>query len=273
MSITSSLRGGAIIKRAQFEMREQAGCRVAQPICRDTGATAITATVVEIPTGASWPPAGVPHDQETIGVIFAGRGTAWIGRHTARLERASTFYAPTGTPFHLHADGESTISLYLWQSTLPPRARRSSAPRLVNSLWNDETYVMGVSGPARMDSHDHSTAHLSAPRMHLLFWPGSGSAQLCLHCGMQEPGQSFSVHAHPVSEEVFVAFEGCGQGHLDGRWIDMEAGDMLYAPAGLPHGARNPHTGPGAARFAVCGGPTPFDAMLYERVGVSADVK
>jgi quercetin dioxygenase-like cupin family protein len=280
MSITTNLRQGAILKRSSFDMREYAGCRVCHPVSRDNGAIAITGTVVEVPAGGSWPPSAALPDQETIGVIFAGRGSLRIGAHAARLERASTFYAPTGTRYSVGADDGSPISLYLWQSALPPHARRSPAPRLVNSLWNDETYIVGAkgalapdrSGGAGASPHDQA-AGAQAGRMHLLFWPGNGSAQLCMHCGVQRPGQGFTPHTHPVSEELFIAFEGRGQGHLDGRWIDMAAGDMLYAPPGLPHGARNPYTGPGAGRFAVCGGPTPFDVSLYEQAGVSAEVK
>lgn len=95
--------------------------------------------------------------------------------------------------------------------------------------------------------------------MNFLFWPGTGSPQLCLHCGFMQPGEYFSVHIHPESEEAFIVFEGTGQLHLDGEWIDAAPGDVLYAPPG--------------ARFATCGGPTPFDPVLYQRSGVSPEVQ
>ena len=109
--------------------------------------------------------------------------------------------------------------------------------------------------------------------MNFLFWPGTGSARLCLHCGIQQPGQTFNVHQHPDSEEAFIAFEGEGQMYLIDRWHDVSPGDVLFAAPGVPHGTRNPHTGPDARRFATCGGPTPFDPVLYERAGVTTEVR
>jgi mannose-6-phosphate isomerase-like protein (cupin superfamily) len=109
--------------------------------------------------------------------------------------------------------------------------------------------------------------------MNFLFWPGTGCARLSLHCGIQQPGQSFSVHMHPESEEMFIGVEGKGNVHLNGEWLPFEAGDILYAPPGMFHGTRNPQTGQDAARFVTCGGPAPYDTDFYERAGLSSTVK
>jgi quercetin dioxygenase-like cupin family protein len=103
-----------------------------------------------------------------------------------------------------------------------------------------------------------------------VFWPGTGSARLCLHCGIHEPGHTFNIHQHPESEEAFIAFEGEGQAYLVDRWHDLRPGDVFFAAPGVPHGTRNLSTS--GTRFAVCGGPTPFDALLYARGGVSSQV-
>jgi quercetin dioxygenase-like cupin family protein len=87
------------------------------------------------------------------------------------------------------------------------------------------------------------------------------------------PGEYFNVHVHPESEEAFIAFEGSGQLYLDDRWIDATEGDVLYAPPGIPHGTRHPDPDPAGPRFVTCGGPTPFDPVLYHRAGVPADVR
>jgi mannose-6-phosphate isomerase-like protein (cupin superfamily) len=86
------------------------------------------------------------------------------------------------------------------------------------------------------------------------------------------PGETFNVHIHPASEDAFIVYEGVGQMYLGDRWVDVERGDMTFAPPFVPHGARNPHTGPAARRFVTCGGPTPFDPFLYDAAGVSAEV-
>ena len=54
-----------------------------------------------------------------------------------------------------------------------------------------------------------------------------------------EPGQEHALHAHGGQDKVYHTLEGEGLFLLAGREIDMEAGSMLIAPAGVPHGIRN----------------------------------
>jgi quercetin dioxygenase-like cupin family protein len=69
---------------------------------------------------------------------------------------------------------------------------------------------------------------------------------------------------------LFIGFRGEGECYLNGEWQPMRAGDVLFAPPGLLHGARNAkHDG---EPFITCGGPTPFDPMLYRLAGVSPEV-
>jgi mannose-6-phosphate isomerase-like protein (cupin superfamily) len=138
---------------------------------------------------------------------------------------------------------------------------------MFNHLFNDETVFHGYTGNAEGERNERPAS------MNFLFWPGTGSGQLCLHCGIQQPGQSFSIHQHPVSEELFIGIEGEGQVYLNGRWHDFAEGDILYAPEGMFHGTRNPYTGPDAGRFVTCGGPVPFDTSFYKLAGFSAEVK
>nr|WP_242687103.1 MULTISPECIES: cupin domain-containing protein [unclassified Actinopolyspora] len=88
-----------------------------------------------------------------------------------------------------------------------------------------------------------------------------------------QPGQTFNVHVHPESEEAFIAFEGRGQFYLEDGWYEAEAGDVLFAPPGVPHGTSYPAEDAEAPNFVTCGGPTPFDPVLYARAGVSAEVR
>ncbi|WP_338785149.1 cupin domain-containing protein [Streptomyces sp. DG1A-41] len=59
---------------------------------------------------------------------------------------------------------------------------------------------------------------------------------------MQQPGQTFDVHVHLDSEEAFIAFQGVGQLYMYDQWNDVEPGDVLFAPPGIPHGARKAAT-------------------------------
>lgn len=55
-----------------------------------------------------------------------------------------------------------------------------------------------------------------------------------------EPGQEHTLHAHADTDKVYLVLEGSGDFLLEGNEIAMRAGEMLVAPAGVPHGIRNP---------------------------------
>ena len=57
-----------------------------------------------------------------------------------------------------------------------------------------------------------------------------------------EPGQEHALHAHAGLDKVYQVVEGEGEFLLEGRAIPMEAGLMLVAPEGIPHGIRNTGT-------------------------------
>ena len=54
-----------------------------------------------------------------------------------------------------------------------------------------------------------------------------------------EPGQEHKLHAHEGMDKVYHVLEGSGLFVLADRSLPMEAGVMLIAPEGVPHGIRN----------------------------------
>ena len=58
-----------------------------------------------------------------------------------------------------------------------------------------------------------------------------------------EPGQEHALHAHAGMDKVYHVLEGRGAFVLEGRELAMEAGVMLVAPQGVPHGIRNTGSG------------------------------
>jgi mannose-6-phosphate isomerase-like protein (cupin superfamily) len=54
-----------------------------------------------------------------------------------------------------------------------------------------------------------------------------------------EPGQEHSLHAHAGMDKLYQVLAGRGEFLLEGRQLPMEAGVMLIAPEGVPHGIRN----------------------------------
>ena len=57
-----------------------------------------------------------------------------------------------------------------------------------------------------------------------------------------EPGQEHPLHAHAGMDKVYHVIEGQGQFLLDGDNVPMQAGTLLVAPEGAPHGIRNTGT-------------------------------
>ena len=73
------------------------------------------------------------------------------------------------------------------------------------------------------------------------------SPRLLVGLNAFEPGQFHALHAHAGMDKVYHVLEGNGLFLLEGRELPMEAGDLLVAPEGVPHGVRNS----GAGRLLV----------------------
>lgn len=54
-----------------------------------------------------------------------------------------------------------------------------------------------------------------------------------------EPGQEHALHAHAGMDKVYHVLSGEGLFLLESQEIPMQAGVMLVAPEGVPHGIRN----------------------------------
>ena len=54
-----------------------------------------------------------------------------------------------------------------------------------------------------------------------------------------EPGQAHELHTHEGMDKVYHVLKGKGLFILEDREIEMEAGLMLVAPDGVPHGIQN----------------------------------
>lgn len=69
-----------------------------------------------------------------------------------------------------------------------------------------------------------------------------------------EPGQEHALHAHAGMDKMYYVVEGQGLFLLADRELPMQAGDLLVAPDGVPHGIRNP----GSNRLLVLAVLAPF---------------
>ena len=57
-----------------------------------------------------------------------------------------------------------------------------------------------------------------------------------------EPGQEHTLHAHESMDKIYLVIEGRGVFLLEGDDVPMQAGVLLVAPEGTPHGIRNTGT-------------------------------
>jgi len=83
------------------------------------------------------------------------------------------------------------------------------------------------------------------------------SAHLLVGLNAFEPGQSHALHAHVGMEKMYYVLGGEGIFLLEGRELPMQAGDLLVAPDGVPHGVRN--TGEGRLLVLAVLAPAPRD--------------
>jgi quercetin dioxygenase-like cupin family protein len=58
-----------------------------------------------------------------------------------------------------------------------------------------------------------------------------------------EPRQEHALHAHAGMDKVYHVIEGQGLFLLEAEDVPMQAGVLLVAPEGVPHGIRNTGTG------------------------------
>lgn len=91
---------------------------------------------------------------------------------------------------------------------------------------------------------DHPTPF--RPDQHAVFDPDRmgkstlfRSDRLLVGLNTFEPGQEHRLHSHADMDKVYHVLEGSGVFLLPDREEQMDAGMMLVAPDGVPHGIRN----------------------------------
>jgi quercetin dioxygenase-like cupin family protein len=61
-----------------------------------------------------------------------------------------------------------------------------------------------------------------------------------------DPGVTFPMHSHP-GEEIIYVLEGVWEYQIEGKEsVTLKAGEVLFIPAGVKHGAKNVGSGKGS---------------------------
>lgn len=53
------------------------------------------------------------------------------------------------------------------------------------------------------------------------------------------PGQEHAAHVHADQDKMYVVLEGRGEASVGDDARAVAAGDLVFAPAGVPHGLKN----------------------------------
>lgn len=100
------------------------------------------------------------------------------------------------------------------------------------------------------------------PAEHAVYTPNRMSKTTLFHSprllvGLNafEPGQEHALHTHAGQDKVYLILEGAGVYLHQDEAMPVQAGDLLTAPADLPHGLRNP--GPGRLLVLAILAPAP----------------
>ena len=81
------------------------------------------------------------------------------------------------------------------------------------------------------------------------------SPRLLIGLNSFEPGQFHALHSHAGMDKLYQVLEGHGVILLDGKELPIEAGELVVAPEGVPHGIRN--TGDGRLLVLAVLAPSP----------------
>jgi quercetin dioxygenase-like cupin family protein len=88
--------------------------------------------------------------------------------------------------------------------------------------------------------------HVVRPAEHAVFSPTKmgkstifESPRMLVGLNAFEPGQQHALHAHADMDKLYSVVEGQGVFLLEDAELPMREGDLLLAPAGVPHGIRN----------------------------------
>jgi mannose-6-phosphate isomerase-like protein (cupin superfamily) len=82
------------------------------------------------------------------------------------------------------------------------------------------------------------------------------SARLMLGVNCLEPGQAQKVHEHAAQDKFYAVQEGIGRFTVSADSFDAGPGDVVWAPAGAPHGVANQ----GKVRLSILVGIAPAPA-------------
>lgn len=99
----------------------------------------------------------------------------------------------------------------------------------------------------------------------IIAWPGNGFQTESVHVLTLKPGEASEMYRYDMAEEGLVCLKGKGEVFLRGRWVEIEAGDIVFYPERAERGIRNPEEN--QADFVLVDRISPPQLDLYEPGG------
>ncbi|ADG78642.1 Allantoin catabolism protein OS=Tsukamurella paurometabola (strain ATCC 8368 / DSM / CCUG 35730/ CIP 100753 / JCM 10117 / KCTC 9821 / NBRC 16120 / NCIMB 702349 / NCTC 13040) OX=521096 GN=Tpau_2030 PE=4 SV=1 [Tsukamurella paurometabola] len=202
------------------------------------GSTTFAQMIVEVSPGGG---ADHPEPQEQVqGFVFVTQGalTVTIGNETRILTEGGFAYAPAGSTWSAHNAAERT-AVFVWiRKRYEPIAGHVPAPVFGNEQDIEPSAMPGTDGRWR-------TTRMLDPN----------DLAYDMHCNVVtfEPGASIPFAETHVMEHGLLMLEGKAVYHLNGDWVEVQAGDYLSLRAFCP-------------QACYAGGPSNFRYLLYKDV-------
>jgi len=267
---------GVIIKPAEIPDTELYGCRTKLLMSPAMGSALTGCRIVYHQPGQTFTVQLHPVSEVVI-EVFKGSGQVFLGESWYEVERGDVIYAPENVKHGTRNPSKNTDDFicYYWQ--VPYLSEFDNLPGAAPELFEEQDGpVIPIASRPKFDARIPETGVITdinhgavftgyGAEMRFVVWPGMGSRKINLHRAKHLPGFEFKVHVHPDSEDTVLAFEGAGQGYLVDRWLDMDEGDVMFAPRLVRHGTRNPASD--GEPFLATGSAAPPQMELYHLGG------
>jgi len=118
----------------------------------------------------------------------------------------------------------------------------------------------------RLSISDVTVLKNPGKRSEQLVWPENApDASVTITRVTMEPGSISEPHAHARSEQTWIVERGSGRILLeDGMQSDLQAGDIIRTPPGVPHGIRNTGNEP-LVYLSITTPPEDFSVFYHEK--------
>lgn len=174
---------------------------------------------------------------ESVGLLLAGSARVRIAEACLEMTPGHSLSIPSTSNVELKNVGPSAC-LLSWFETSPGRTMNlrqvEEGTGGVAAVRQRSAFLMAPGEAPSYPARDlPAMIHVAGPRV-------SNLQTLDLWIAELAPGRRVPLHLHRHRDEVFLILSGHGTAMVGGVQTPVKAGQMLFAPANIPHGIQNP---------------------------------